>query len=237
MTTVTLVIPCKNEALRLDTDAFLQALDEIPGLALLFVDDGSTDSTASVLAHLTKLNPSIEAIYLPRNVGKAGAVRVGIQHLLANGGMGLVGFWDADLATPLTAVRRFVEVFENDPAVEMVVGSRWPHLGAHVERSMARSIAGVIMKFLIRRIISTAIYDTQCGAKVMTRGLAGRLFSRRFVSRWLFDVELFRRMGREAILRGVRELPLDVWRDVAGSKMTFRAAAFSLIDLLRIASS
>ena len=235
MMPVTLVVPCKDEALRLDRGAFLQAVESIPGLAFLFVDDGSTDSTASVLAHLTKASMSIDALYLPKNVGKAEAVREGIRHLLSIGGTGLVGFWDADLATPLEVVRRFAAAFEDDPNLIMVIGSRWPHLGASVDRSAFRSYTGGVMKFLIRCLLPAPIYDTQCGAKVMTRALAERLFARRFVSRWLFDVELFRRMERREILCGVRELPLDSWRDVAGSKMTFRSAAFSVFDLLRIA--
>jgi len=232
---ITLVIPCKDEASRINQTGFLQAVSDIPGLALLFVDDGSTDETASVLSHLTAASPAIEALYLPENVGKAEAVRAGIRYLLNAGGNGLVGFWDADLATPIEEVRRFVLAFERNPALEMVVGSRWPHLGAHVDRDVFRNCTGVFMRLLIRRVLTVPVYDTQCGAKVMTRSLARRLFARPFVSRWLFDVELFRRMGRRAVLRGVKELPLDDWRDVGGSKMTLCAAVFSVFDLFRIA--
>lgn len=235
MKPVTLVIPCKDEARRLNPEAFRQAVEEIPGLSFLFVDDGSTDATASMLAHLAGSCPAIDTLYLRKNVGKAEAVRAGIRHLLAGGGGGLVGFWDADLATPLEEVRRFVQAFERDGCTELVVGSRWPHLGARIDRSVFRSCTGAFMKFLIRRVLTVPVYDTQCGAKVMTRTLAARLFARPFVSRWLFDVELLRRMGRRDVLRGVRELPLDDWRDVDGSKMTFRAAVLSVFDLLRIA--
>ncbi|MGN0833882.1 MAG: glycosyltransferase [Kiritimatiellia bacterium] len=235
MRPVTLVIPCKNEALRLNPEAFRQAVGELQGLSLLFVDDGSTDATASVLAHLAGSSPAIDALYLRQNVGKAEAVRAGIRHLLAGGGEGLVGFWDADLATPLEEVRRFVQEFERDDRAELVVGSRWPHLGARIDRTIFRNCTGACMKFLIRCVLTVPVYDTQCGAKVMTRALAARLFARPFVSRWLFDVELLRRMGRRAVLRGVRELPLDDWRDVGGSKMTFRAAVCSVFDLFRIA--
>jgi len=235
MTPVTLVVPCKDEAVRLDQMAFRRAIAEIPGLAFLFVDDGSTDATASVLSHLASASPAIEALYLPKNVGKAEAVRAGLRHLLENGGTGLVGFWDADLATPIEEVQRFVQIFERKTAMGMVIGSRWPHLGAHIDRTAFRNLTGALMKFLIRVVLRLPVYDTQCGAKVMTRALAERLFARPFVSRWLFDVELFRRMGRNAVLRQVQELPLDDWRDVAGSKMSFRSAALSFFDLFRIA--
>ena len=235
MRPVTLVVPCKNEALRLNPAAFREAIEEVPGLSLLFVDDGSTDATADVLAHLAESSPAIDALYLPQNLGKAEAVRAGIRHLLSAGGEGLVGFWDADLATPLSEVRRFVQAFGRDDRTELVVGIRWPHLGARIDRTIFRSCTGVFMKFLIRCVLTVPVYDTQCGAKVMTRALAARLFERPFVSRWLFDVELLRRMERRAVLRGVRELPLEDWRDVGGSKMTFRAAVFSVFDLFRIA--
>lgn len=234
MRPVTLIVPCKDEANRLEQTAFLEAVAEMPELSLLFVNDGSTDTTDEIVSHLAHASAAIAAIHLPKNGGKAEAVRAGVTYLLEQGGTGLIGFWDADLATPLEDVRRFVAVFERDPTAEMVIGSRWPHLGASVERSGFRDLTGKIMKFLIRRALSAPVYDTQCGAKVMTRELARDVFARKFISPWLFDVELFRRMGRRRILRGVKELPLDCWRDVAGSKMTLGGALRSLVDLVRI---
>lgn len=73
MTSLTLVIPCKDEAKRLMTDAFLDALRDYPYLSFLFVDDGSTDDTAEVLALLERQSPAIHALYLPKNVGKVEA--------------------------------------------------------------------------------------------------------------------------------------------------------------------
>ena len=80
--TIALVIPCKNEYWRLDISAFLYAIRAFPWLTLLFVDDGSTDDTAETLAFLSRQSPAIQAIYLPRNVGKAAAVHAGVQTLL-----------------------------------------------------------------------------------------------------------------------------------------------------------
>lgn len=237
MKSLTLVIPCKNEALRINKGAFYEALENIPGLSFLFVDDGSTDNTAEVLAYMSKSSLSIESIYLPRNVGKAEAVRQGVKYLLKNGSSDLIGFWDADLATPLDEVPRFVAPFEKDVSAEMVIGSRWPHLGASVIRDSFRSFSGNVMKLLIKSVLRAPIYDTQCGAKVMTRKLAGEIFEKKFVSPWMFDVELFKRMGKKRILRGVKEMPLDLWRDVEGSKMTILGAMGAIVDLLKIAFS
>jgi hypothetical protein len=38
--------------------------------------------------------------------------------------------------------------------------------------------------------------DTQCGAKVMDREIASKMFNKKFITKWLFDVELFMRMKR-----------------------------------------
>ena len=42
MKTLALVVPCHNEAKRLDVDAFVRAAEEWPWISFCFVDDGST---------------------------------------------------------------------------------------------------------------------------------------------------------------------------------------------------
>ena len=59
-------------------------------------------------------------------------------------------------------------------------------------------------------------------------------FARPFRSRWLFDVELLRRVTTDELERHVREIPLRSWRDVPGSKMRLKDVVRSLVDLLRI---
>lgn len=237
MKTLTLIVPCYNEEKRLSISAFLESTSEYPYLSFLFVDDGSVDKTGETLSHLRNLSPAFEALILPENLGKAGAVRAGVKYLLENGSSDLIGYWDADLATPLGEVPRFVSPFENDEKLEMVIGSRWPHLGASVIRKRWRDFSSLVMKLLIRLVLRLPIYDTQCGAKVMTRKTAAEVFDKDFVSPWLFDVELFRRLGRRRVLNGVKELPLDFWRDVEGSKLTTLSSLLSIIDLFKIAFS
>ena len=235
MNTIALVVPCHNEAVRLNPTAFLEALDRFPFLTLCFVDDGSTDATAEKLALLSAASPAIDAIYLSRNVGKAEAVRRGVLHVLARTGCEAVGFWDADLATPLDAVASFAEALERDGGADVVLGARWPHLGAHVARSVFRSCTGSVMKALIRLVLRAPVYDTQCGAKLFRREAAAELFAKPFVSDWLFDVELLKRLGTRRIVGRVREVALDAWHDVPGSKLRPWDSVRILLDLVRIA--
>lgn len=234
MKSVALVIPCKDEAKRLVDSEFIEAVEKYPYLTLLFVNDGSTDNTAERLAFLERQSPSIRALHLEKNVGKAEAVRTGVNWLLRNTACEAVGFWDADLATPFDELPRFVDALSRNEGCEAVIGSRWPHLGADIDRNVFRHCTGSLMKLLIRCVLHAPVYDTQCGAKLFRREVAERLFAVPFRSRWLFDVELLKRMGFNRLRNVVMELPLSSWRDVTGSKLSFADSLKMIPELIGI---
>ncbi len=232
MQTLSIVVPCHNEARRLDSAAFIRAVETWPWLSFCFVDDGSTDATAELLAHLSRLSPAMHAIYLSKNKGKSEAVRTGVRHILANTHADLVGFWDADLAAPLEEIPAFLAAFErakNPP--KAVFGSRWPHLGTDIRRSAARGIASIIAKAAIRRVLRVQVWDTQCGAKIFSRAIAGEVFRDKFRTKWLFDVEILARIGARRLKKETIELPLSAWYDVPGSKVGV-SALFELVWLI-----
>lgn len=234
MNTTILIIPCRNEYARLRPEAFFAALAANPALTFVFVDDASTDRTDESLAFLERSSAAIKALYLPRHLGKAGAVREGVTWALTHTAADFIGFWDADLATPLNELNAFIAALTTNPLCDAAIGSRWPHLGANVTRSSCRRFTGSIMHSLIRHFAHLPVYDTQCGAKLFRRALAARIFTQPFRSRWLFDVELLKRLSKDELCRRVREIPLENWRDVPGSKMKFLDKVRSLADLLRI---
>ena len=220
-----IVVPCYNEATRLRPQAFLSALQSDPGLSFLFVNDGSSDDTLSMLLSLQRENPArIEVLPLDRNHGKAEAVRLGMLEAI-DGRFDNVGYWDADLATPLSAIADFCALFEGR-RVDAVFGARVRLLGRTIRRRPLRHYLGRVFATCASMLLGINIYDTQCGAKLFRNSPALRtVFSVPFTVRWTFDVEMLARFplvldvpGPVASSRWV-EFPLLEWVDVKGSKV------------------
>ena len=186
-----LVVPCYNEAARLDPEAFLHFVTTHPGVQLVMVDDGSLDGTWEILERMRAAAPaSIITLRHSPNRGKAEAVRAGILAGLAQRAA-LVGFVDADLATPLRAIDDFLAVLRDRPAVEFVLGSRVMLLGRDIKRKATRHYFGRVFATAVSFALDLPVYDTQCGAKVLRANAAtASLFDVPFRSAWIFDVEL-----------------------------------------------
>ncbi|WP_242360212.1 MULTISPECIES: glycosyltransferase [unclassified Anaeromyxobacter] len=237
---VALVIPCFNEAVRLQREELLRLARAREGLSLVLVDDGSTDGTVAVLDELRRAEPArISVVLLPRNRGKAEAVREGLRRALA-GGAAVVGYADADLSTPVDELVRLVDTARGSRR-EAVLGSRVRLLGRRIERQPLRHYLGRVFATLASLALGLAVYDTQCGAKLFraTPALAAALEAP-FRTRWIFDVELLARLraggpgvaplGEDAF----EEVPLLAWRDVGGSKLrpgAMLAAGLQLVAL------
>jgi dolichyl-phosphate beta-glucosyltransferase len=184
-----IVIPCYNEAARLDRAAFEAAMAAWDSPVFVFVDDGSTDSTLLVLQALQHQSPGrCHVLALPENRGKAEAVRHGLNAALA-GGATRVGYWDADLATPLTTIEEFARELDDRPHIQVVMGSRVRMLGRDIQRSTFRHCVGRVYATLASLVLRLPVYDTQCGAKLFRRSSAlEHALTDPFRSRWAFDV-------------------------------------------------
>ena len=240
--TLSLIIPCYNEASRLPSSDFISFAEENPGYNICFVNDGSTDNTAELLAALVKQHPeNMSLISYAENKGKAEAVRTGINTILnSEQKTDYIGFWDADLSTPLCEVRKFIDVLNTQYDIDIVVGSRWQHLGAKIQRKTFRGLAAKFVSIIISKYLSIPIYDSQCGAKIFRSKDAILIFQDEFVSRWLFDVEIFK---RTMIINSVcypeehiYELPVSQWIEMGNSKLKFYHIFKILSELIRIFS-
>jgi len=237
MKSTTIVVPCYNEAKRLLPELFLDAMGSNPNLSFLFVDDGSRDTTGEILDAMKHRNADQVAILsLEKNVGKAEAVRCGILKVL-EGPCDNVGYWDADLATPLDVIGEFCGLLDRGDA-EIVIGSRVRLLGRKVERRAWRHYLGRVFATFASLLLEMKIYDSQCGAKIFRNSPHLRqVFSRPFKVKWIFDVEMFSRFPlvqemppAELSSSAWVEFPLYCWADVKGSKVGVKVYLRSGID-------
>lgn len=234
-----MVIPCYNEEGRLPLSHFADFVNQNPNVALCFVNDGSSDGTQKVLTDFQKDRlDQIAVVSYDKNAGKAEAVRRGVQYCLDSFEFKYIGYLDADLATSPEECLEMVNYMDEN--IRFVFGSRIMKIGSVIDRRPYRFFVGRIIATFISKILKLKVYDTQCGCKMFTRDLARAVFTNPFVSRWLFDVEIFQRIiiiyGRENVLNHMLEIPLRKWTDVGESRIKATYFFKLWLDLYRIKS-
>ena len=238
MPDVCLVVPCYNEEQRLPTAALLAFLETHPHVSLCLVDDGSRDGTLAVLRNLQAQRPDrVLVVSVSPNGGKAEAVRAGVRHAYAAGPWPCIGYWDADLSTPLSEVDHLHAALLANPECRLAMGSRVKRLGSNIDRRIARHVLGRIFAACASVILGLSVYDSQCGAKLFRRDTVDVFFAQPFLTRWLFDLEMLVRLRNAIGLEGMNaacEVPLSRWTEVGGSKLGLGAMVGVPLELLRI---
>jgi dolichyl-phosphate beta-glucosyltransferase len=237
-----LIVPCHNEATRLSPQAFLDFAGTHPSVRILFVDDGSADGTFELLDRLRQTMPDvIKVMRLAARQGKAEAVRQGILEGLRSEAR-LVGFWDADLSTPLLAVDDFLTLARLRPEMDVILGSRVMLMGRDIRRQAWRHYLGRAFATAVSITLHLPVYDSQCGAKVFrVNDAIAAVFAQPFRSRWIFDVEVLSRYLDQPVPPGtmtrrsrIYELALQVWHHAPGSKLRWTDFVRALLDLVTI---
>ncbi len=242
---VAVVIPCYNEEKRLKPDAFIDELLKNFNLTFLFVNDGSKDNTMSLIQKICASHPlRALSLSLDRNSGKGEAVRRGMLYLSEKGLYNIIGFWDADLAVPLSEILELADVFRQNPNVRVVIGSRVHLAGRLIEHVNLRHYIGRLFATIMCWTFDFKIYDTQCGAKLFDQKALSSIVQQPFCSKWIFDVELIIRISRLAFSHNknnwlthdswLYEMPVREWRNVGGTKRSFSAYSVAIFDYMTL---
>lgn len=218
-----IVVPCYNEYDRFPQKEYEVFLNEHPDTCICFVNDASTDRTSEILEEMQhNFETQIILLKNDRNSGKATSVRNGVNYCYKESIAPAIAYLDADLATSLEECYSYLFFLEHK---DFVFASRILKIGSVVERSFSRFLIGRIIATVISNILQIKVYDTQCGCKVFKASLAPIMFERKFISKWLFDVELFSRLltqfGVEECLKKMEEIPVKRWIDRGESKVKF----------------
>jgi len=220
---VDVVIPAFNESTRLP-ETLRETVRFLSGMPwrsrVLVVDNGSVDGTAGAAAEIAAEvsgavggavggaeRVAVDVIGCSRP-GKGAAVRRGI---LA-GRAPLVGFFDADLATPLDTLPAAIAALRGGAAA--AIASRHVPGASFVEtQPLTRRLGGHVFRTLSGALVS-GVADTQCGFKFFQRPAVTAALVRTRTTGFAFDVELLHRIQRDG--GEVVELPV-AWTDRAGS--------------------
>ena len=235
-----IIIPCYNEANRIPQKEFIDYASNNHHVHFLFVNDCSTDNTEDVLRALVSKNKDqFDLLSLEKNRGKSRAIAAGVSKVLLDDSVKLIGFFDADLATPLSEIDVLSQAFQ-DRKMHFAFCSRIRRLGSSVDRTLKRHLIGRVFATAASTILELPVYDTQCGAKLFSREAAEVAFRDEFVSRWFFDVEIFHRLHKhfgDDFLNVSLEVPVREWKEIEGSKISFMDMINTPFELLKIKKS
>ncbi|MDP2709934.1 MAG: glycosyltransferase [Solirubrobacteraceae bacterium] len=208
-----IVIPAHNEEHRIGRtlDAYRAGCPD-PGTRFLVALDACTDRTAQIVRSHRASDERVSLHEYPK-LGKGGVIAATFRDSDAD----LVGFVDADCATPPAELLRLADTTRERENVDGAIASR--HHAASVlpaGRSLTRRLTSAGFAFGVRRLLKLPYADTQCGAKVLRRATAQTIVARVSETDLLFDVDLLL-AARDAGHRVV-EVP-TVWIDQDGSRV------------------
>ncbi|WP_251621189.1 glycosyltransferase family 2 protein [Odoribacter lunatus] len=163
---LTIIVPVYNEEgniLRLEQElsSFLK-ISRMPA-CVLFVNDGSTDSSEQLIQEVCERNSDFFHIRLARNGGLSAAMKAGIDVACSE----YVGYIDADLQT---APEDFNLLLEHAGEYEMVMGIRTGRKDSFVKNLSSRIANG-----FRRSMTHDGVEDTGCPLKVLRTDYAKRI--------------------------------------------------------------
>ena len=232
-----IIIPCYNEVDRISITKYISFLKKNADTLICFVDDGSSDQTKNSLSEIKKqYQDNVTIVFHPNNRGKAETIRTGILYCNKVYDYLYIAYIDADLAVSLDECKSLTKYMQDD--IIFCFGSRIRKVGSKIERRFPRFLISRIIATVISNMLKLGVYDTQCGCKIFPKSISLKIFQEQFLSKWLFDVEIFFRifelLGRGKAEKGMLEIPLSNWTDVGKSKIQMSYGLYIFIDLIRI---
>jgi glycosyltransferase involved in cell wall biosynthesis len=206
-----IVMPAHNEQERIDrTLRGYRAAFRDEDVRFLVALDSCTDATPQIVAAHARADARVRAYEYPK-LGKGGV----IAETFRRSDAGLVGFVDADGATPPRELLRLAQAAGDVGGA--IASRRHPAALLPARRPLARELTSAGFASSVRVLMGLPYRDTQCGAKVLRRDVADDVLPHLGARDLLFDVDLLA-AARERGWRVV-EIP-TVWIDQEGSRVS-----------------
>lgn len=228
MVKLSIIIPAYNEEKRIErtlieyTNFFSKKLK----FEIIIVLNGCKDNTLKIVSKFSKKNKKVRYLNFKEAIGKGGAILEGFKVARGN----LIGFVDADMATPPSA---FYDLVKNINNYDGIIASRWlrgSKIG--IKQPLVKRIGSRGFNFLVRLFFNLKFKDTQCGAKLFKKYVIKDILKEIGITRWAFDINLLYSAKRKNYK--IKEIPTE-WNAIKASHFNlFKAMPEMFLGLLRL---
>jgi glycosyltransferase involved in cell wall biosynthesis len=210
---VTAIIPVFNDrpALERAIPLSLEVLARITQeFEIIVAEDGSTDGSTAFVREYEKISPRVRLLHSDERLGRGTALNRAISEAQGS----VVCYYDVDLATDMQHLPELIGAIRS--GADIATGSRLLP-GSDIRRTEGREIASRSYNFLVRCILSSRLFDHQCGFKAFNKEKILPILPTIRSNHWFWDTELLVRAQRRGY--NVTEFPVR-WR--AGKGTTVR---------------
>ena len=215
-------MPAYNEEKRIGKtlDAYLKYFSKIKKkgkleTSILVVINNTKDKTEEIVKEYAKTNHNLRSLNLKKG-GKGYAIMEGFREAIKTD-FDLIGFVDADLATPPNA---FYMLVENLGQYDGIIANRWNKKSViTTEQTTLRKITSRVFNAMVRILFFMPYKDTQCGAKLFKKEAIRKVTPKLGITKWAFDVDLLFNLRKEGFK--IRDTP-TIWEDKSDSKLNLK---------------
>ncbi|MCD4843603.1 MAG: flippase-like domain-containing protein [Methanosarcinales archaeon] len=219
---VSLVLPAYNEADRIK-DTVTTTAETLSGITdsyeIIIAEDGSTDGTESIASQLAEELDYVIHLHSDLRQGRGTALNRAFK---ASSGR-ILCYIDVDLATDMVHLRELIEAIRTED-YDFSTGSRMMP-SSDVKRSAKRGFASKGFNFFTRSLLSSGLYDHQCGFKAFKRESLMSLIDSVEDKHWFWDTEVLIRAQHTGYK--IKEFPVK-WRHGGATKVDLVKDVFGM---------
>lgn len=193
---INILFPVLNEHLRLErgiTRCMEYMIEHITiPYELTILDNGSTDDTPDIARRLEEKYEAVKYVRIEQK-GVGIAFKTGIEMTDAD----IVGYMDIDLSTDLDYLSKTIQMFEEQPELQYVNGSRFSKDSDTQGRKWYRKITSAGLVTILKVMFHMQATDALCGFTFLRSDLAKELVSKCSDDHgWFYTVEFLLRAER-----------------------------------------
>lgn len=229
---INLLFPVLNEKLRLQkgietTIAYVREQVKIP-CKLTILDNGSEDETPEIGKKLEEAYPEVTYV----RVGERG-VGVAFRKGIELNDCDIVGYMDIDLSTDLKYLGKAIEMFQQDPELQYVNGTRFSKESDTKGRKWYRKITSMGLVFLLKTIFHMKATDALCGFTFLRKEEAEQLVAESSQDNgWFYTVEFLLRAERDGMK--ICDMPVEWQEDYNTTVKVFKTIKNYVIQIHRL---